>query len=138
MTAGATIRSRYDPFAHAEQLGVRIRYDDRLPPGELGAWVSVTRTIHLRPDLTALLTRCTLAHELGHAVHDHRGRSAAQERAADRFAIEHLVTLDAVVDQVRASPDPGRWALELGVTHRLLQVYLEDHRQEIEHALTPA
>ena len=50
--------------------------------GEKGRWYSNTRTISIRRDLGWVNTRCTLAHELGHAIcgHDSKAEGWFKER----------------------------------------------------------
>lgn len=126
---------RFDPYCQAEQQGIEVIFDDgRLAPDEDGVWLASRRQIVLRPDLTIVNERCTLAHELGHAHFDHRLSSRTAELAADLFAAERLIHLHELVDEIRCSPDMGRWALELGVTGHLMRLYVKVHRPEIRAA----
>lgn len=126
---------RFDPYDEAERLGIDVRFDDgRLAPDENGVWLASSRSIALRRDLTVVTERCTLAHELGHAHFDHRMSSPTAELAADLYAAERLIRIDELVDEMRCSPDIGRWALELGVTGRLVKLFVKVHRPELRAA----
>lgn len=130
-----TTACRFDPYDEAERLGIEVGFDDgRLAPDENGVWLARTRTIVLRPDLTVAMERSTLAHELGHAHFDHRLSSPTAELAADLYAAERLIRLDELVDEMRCSPDIGRWALELGVSGHLVKLFARVHRPEIRAA----
>lgn len=104
--------------------------------GDKGRWYPTTRTISLRADLPARAQRCTLAHELGHAVLGHIAGPhlpawvvEKQERAADRWAAETLISEDDYRSAEQAlGPHPGAIAVELGVTVHLLEVWRAPRR----------
>lgn len=104
--------------------------------GDKGRWYPARRTISLRADLPARARRCTLAHELGHAVLGHdagpdlpRWVVEKQERAADRWAAETLISEDDYKSAEAAlGPHPGAIAAELGVTVHLLEVWRAPRR----------
>ena len=104
--------------------------------GDKGRWYPARRTISLRADLPARARRCTLAHELGHAVLGHDAGAGLpqwvvdkQERAADRWAAETLISEDAYKSAEAAlGPHPGAIAAELGVTVHLLEVWRAPRR----------
>ena len=104
--------------------------------GDKGRWYPTSRTISLRADLPARARRCTLAHELGHAVLGHAAGPdlpqwvvEKQERAADRWAAETLISEDAYKSAEAAlGPHPGAIAAELGVTVHLLEVWRAPRR----------
>lgn len=107
--------------------------------GPKGCWFPERRTISLRRNLGACARRCTLAHELGHAVLDHTAGDGLpewvvekQERAADRWAAEHLISEDAYRSAETAlGPHAGAIAAELGVTVHLLEVWRTSRRVDV-------
>ena len=112
----------YDPFEHAERLGIQIVYR-RLTSGN-GLWVPDLHAIFLQPRMRAVHERSTLTHELGHACLGHRHSTPKHERQADIFAARHLID-PTKLDQVRHhSSDPNVWANEVGVTLPLLETFL--------------
>jgi len=116
----------YDPFAHAEKLGIEIVYR-RLTTAN-GLWVPDLRTIFLQPRMRAVHERSVLGHELGHVCLGHRTSTPRNERQADRFAAARLVDRDRLVDVQRASSDPNVWANEVGVTLDLLETWFTIER----------
>lgn len=114
--------------ALAAQHGIDIV---RHQGGEKGRWYPARRTISLRAGLPARAERCTLAHELGHAVLEHEAGAhlpqwlvEKQERAADRWAAETLISEDAYRSaEASLGPHPGAIAVELGVTVHLLEIW---------------
>lgn len=117
---------RYDPYAHAEQLGIRVEYQ-RLRSAN-GLWIPDEQLIILRTGMRAVHERSALAHELGHAHYAHRDDRPKHEVQADRWAAEHLIDMRECVDTLAFYGDAYRTALELGVSNRLLRVYLNVHR----------
>ena len=107
--------------------------------GDKGRWYPATRTISLRADLPARARQCTLAHELGHAVLGHTAGPdlpqwvvEKQERAADRWAAETLISEDAYKSaEAELGPHPGAIAAELGVTVHTITVWRDIHNSKI-------
>src|SRR5438552_2542074 len=112
----------YDPFEHAEVLGVDVIYS-RLRASN-GLWIPDYRTIVLQPRMKAIQERSVLAHELGHVDLGHRDDRPKHEVLADRYAAEHMVDPALFTELVAWTPDAARLSLELGVTTKLMQVYL--------------
>lgn len=86
---------RYDPHQHAHSLGVTV-VEGRPRLGGWGEYSHASRTITLRSGLSRREARCTLAHELQHAIAgDIACRSswfaARMERRADEAAAILLV-----------------------------------------------
>ncbi|WP_225976710.1 MULTISPECIES: ImmA/IrrE family metallo-endopeptidase [Corynebacterium] len=116
----------------ADRLGVTITTHDRGPKG----WYEHhTQKISLRYDLRAANLRCTLAHELGHAI---RGDEATgiehfdqrAERAADQFAARLLISpAEYAAAEALYGPHEGAIARELGVTTHLLAVWRGIHER---------
>jgi Zn-dependent peptidase ImmA (M78 family) len=116
----------YDPYAHAERLGIAV-VEGRLRHAN-GLWVPEKRLIILKAGMRRLLERSVLAHELGHVCLGHQDDSPRNERQADRFAARHLITDDLLRQAVKQSPDPAQWCHELDVTPHILNTYLRDNR----------
>lgn len=116
-----------DPYELAERMGLSIDYA-WLGPGIDGLYTG--SQILLTPRLGWRDERCTLGHELGHAVFDepfiHRRLSGRAERRADRFAAELLIDPVLFADYSRYL-DAGELAIELGVTGWCLQAWLRVH-----------
>lgn len=94
-----------------------------LPPGWLGAYDDERQRILLAPGLTPVEQRCVLAHELGHALRMHVGSSAADERAAERFAARLLIDPAALREACTWARDDVELAEELGVTVDVVRAY---------------
>lgn len=76
----------YDPWSHAYELRLNIVEAD-LPPAVNGEYRHRDRTIILRRGLTARAARCTLAHEIQHALAgDEPTCSTVLQRKAERLA----------------------------------------------------
>ncbi|SJM69333.1 No significant database matches [Gulosibacter sp. 10] len=110
------------PYDHAAAQGIRVVYQSQ---PERGRWYPRPRIIALSYNLPPTLERCVLAHELGHAHHGHGCDTDAAEREANQWAAGHLLTAEQVAAAARAYPDhPGRWAVDLSVTPKLLLTWL--------------
>lgn len=96
----------------------------RLPSGWLGAYDDRRRRILLARGLTPVEQRSVLAHELGHALRMHVGGSAADERAAERFAARILIDPAALRAASAWVRDDVELADELGVTVDIVRAYL--------------
>lgn len=101
--------------------------------GEKGRWYSDTRTISLRKHLHPIAYRCTLAHELGHAICGHDGKAEGwfkerQEHEADVWAANLLIEQADYMDaELIHSSSPGAIALELGVTVHFVEIWRATH-----------
>lgn len=120
---------QYDPEEHAEELGIRV-LRRRLTTGT-GLWIPEQRIIFLQDRMRRVHDRSTLAHELGHACLGHHDDRRKHEVQADRFAAENMIDREQLVDLMRWSPDPSRWALELDVSTKLIRVYWNLHRNDL-------
>jgi Zn-dependent peptidase ImmA (M78 family) len=115
----------YDPYQHAEQLGITVLHRPIRSAQEL--WLPDHNTIVIRSGLRRIHDRSVLAHGIAHAALGHEDDRPKHEAQADRYASEKLIDrgeLDKLMPWVE---DPNRLALELGVTHRILQCYLDTH-----------
>lgn len=122
--------SHYDVLDMATERGVFVDYDDvGWLEGAKGGWFPEYDLILLRDDLTHVEQVCTLAHELGHAVLEHRGDvagwwSTRQERQADQWASELLISPeDYAAAEALYGPHAGALARELGVTVHMIQTW---------------
>lgn len=118
--------ARYDPYEHAERLGIRVEHQSLRTIN--GLWVPDKNMIIVRSNMRALHIRSTLAHELGHAEYGHRDDRPKHEVQADRYAAENLIDYNECVDLMKWTPDLVKMANELDVSGRLLRVYLNVHR----------
>lgn len=115
-----------DLVAHAESLGLRVKWRDLgRRSGELtsGGLVLVN-------DRKSILTqRVTIAHEIGHHFHGHDWTRThdveRDERQADLYAARLLIRpADVERAAAIAGGHPGAMARELGVTARLVTLWL--------------
>ena len=114
----------YDPWRHADELGLRVLLADLDWANEL--WLPDRRLILLKRSMRPAHQRNALAHGIGHAVLGHRDDRPKHERQADRYAARRLID-PAELRAVQAwTQDPGHIAAELGVTRRLLLAYWSD------------
>jgi Zn-dependent peptidase ImmA (M78 family) len=113
----------YDPFLHAELLGIQV-IEDRLTRGH-EIWMPEFHTIVLEKSLRAVHKRNALAHGLGHAVLGHVDDRPKHEHQADRFAAANLIDPVEFNAVIAWAPDLDRLVSELGVTRRLVLAYLE-------------
>lgn len=100
-----------------------------LPPGELGRWYPEQRVIVLSPTLTQAEERCTLMHELVHALQDDRGiddtwLNDRQEKACHELVARALVPIERLIAEARQAADEYQLAEALDVdldtlNHRL-------------------
>lgn len=119
--------------ALAAELGVTITEHTG---GPKGLYHHESRTISIRDDLGHVRHRCTLAHELGHAI---RGDTltgvewadARAERAADQIAAQLLISpTEYAAAEAIYGPHPAAIAQELAVTRHLLDVWREYTRRQ--------
>jgi len=124
--------SQYVPREHAAELGVPII--DYPLRADFGRYVPQLGAILIKPRMRAALERSVIAHEL---VHAERHESATgvplldlrMERNADRVASLRLIDEDELLDLMRWTTDPGRWAVELSVTADLLEARVSQMRR---------
>jgi Zn-dependent peptidase ImmA (M78 family) len=124
--------SQYVPREHAADLGVPII--DYPLRADFGRYVPQLGAILIKPRMRVALERSVIAHEL---VHAERHESATgiplldlrMERNADRVASLRLIDEDELLDLMRWTTDPGRWAVELSVTADLLEARVSQLRR---------
>ena len=112
----------YDPWVHAEQLGVEVIH--RPLRTAHGLWLPDMNTIVIHSRLRAAAQRNVLAHEIGHADLGHRDDRPKHERQADVYAARNLICPDELDDLYKWCPDEGRVISELGVTTRLFRAFV--------------
>lgn len=117
---------KYDPYEHAEELGIHVVH--RPIRAAQGYWYPDHNTIVIREGMRAVHDRSTLAHELAHATLGHHDDRPKHEVQADRLAAANMIDLDNCVEVMRWAPDAHKLALELGVTTRLMRVFLNVNR----------
>lgn len=121
MTTGQELRL----YKLAETLGVEIALDlyGVLQPTDLGGWFPRQRGILLRPGMGHRNRLHTLAHELGHAIHNHPEKpNQKQERQADDFAANLLIDTQKYREcEIMFDGNEGAIAQELEVTLSLLK-----------------
>ena len=121
-----------DLYTLAAALGVTITEHDGGPKGR---YTHAARTISLRHGLLHRELRCTLAHELAHAMAGDEPTGigwldARMERIADERAARWLILpADYAAAETLYGPHPGALARELGVTIHILQVWQELHER---------
>jgi len=120
------LETEYDPFAHAERLGIRVEYQSLRTAR--GLWLPDYRTVILKSGMRRLDERSTLAHELGHVCLGHRDDRPKHELAADRWAVRKLITRRSLERVALFSDDPAQWCFELGVSADLMSRALTDLR----------
>jgi hypothetical protein len=118
----------YDPWVHAEDLGIPVVMNDTMPRPQMVACFSSRRNaIFVRPNLHHAVERCAIAHEIVHFEYNDIGTTRRQEDRADRIAAQRLVRPSRLEEIGALSDDPGRLALELDVTERIMSVYMMSH-----------
>jgi len=122
----------YDPWAHAEQLGLNVRRGTPSRPDHDGELYLDQRLVILRPGMTRRKERFTLTHENYHAIRGDRPIPEGmllrkRELKVDRLAAERLIDPQRLQRLMIEHPDPGHWCLELNITARALRVYLQYH-----------
>lgn len=116
----------YDPYEHADALGIQVLYRPLRASNEL--WLPDYKTIIVESSLRAVHRRNVLAHGVAHAALGHVDDRPKHEVQADRYAAENLIDLDECRQLMRWTPDAARLAAELEVTGRVLRVFLNVHR----------
>lgn len=111
----------------AQELGLRIQYDDTIPTN--GLYHPPTNTIFVKTGLPHAVELCSTAHELGHATLGHIPTTVPwlqdrQERQADEWAAKALIS----VSEYRAAEaavgcNVAALAEELGVTRWCVEAW---------------
>lgn len=118
----------YDPWAHAELLGLPLITRADLPDDRMVACYSSERkAVFVRPGLSLAVERCAIAHEIVHHEYADIGTTRAQEDRADRIAARRLVRPSRMLEASQTADDPGRIALELNVTERIMRTFMSQY-----------
>lgn len=112
----------YDPWQHAEALGIEVVVR-RLRTAN-GLWFPEYNQILIADHLRVGPQRLVLSHELGHGALMHPDDRPKHEKQADQFAARNLICPDELADLYKWCPDEGRIVQELGVTTRLFRAYV--------------
>lgn len=112
----------YDPWEHAERLGIevvvrRLRTANGLYFPEYGQ-------ILISDRLRLGRQRLVLAHEVGHAALLHHDDRPKHERQADQFAAQNLICPDELAGLYEWCTDESKIVAELGVTTALFRAYV--------------
>ncbi len=117
--------ARYDPYADAEKAGIEVIH--RPIRTANGFWIPERNLIVIKSGLRAVHDQSSLAHEVAHATLGHSGQIPKQEVQADRLASSKMIDLDECREVMKWAPDAHRLAQELGVSTRLMRVFLNVH-----------
>lgn len=120
-----------DLIRHAASIGVRVHFapiDDE--PELLGYYLARRKMIVIRLGMTLAQSRWVLAHECGHAFHDHVCRGArardAAERQANTYAARLLIDPAEYARLESINPDQHWLAEEFSVSSEAIFAY-EEH-----------
>lgn len=112
----------YDPWEHAEALGIQVLERALVTANEM--WLPQHNTICLKVGMRDVHKRNALAHGIGHAVLAHEDDRPKFEKQADRFATLYLIEPREFAVAQKAAACVAALAADLGVTVRLLEAYL--------------
>lgn len=113
---------RPDPFAYATTLGIEV-VRQRLV-GANGLWIPEHRVVVLNTCMDEVKSRCTLAHELAHAVLGHTDSSPLHEWQADRYAATHMIAREDFLYWWPRCETLEDLAFELEVTRKIALAYI--------------
>ncbi|WP_164486851.1 ImmA/IrrE family metallo-endopeptidase [Plantibacter sp. PA-3-X8] len=122
----------YDPYAHAEELGLAVIFRPLRVSHE--RWLPDAQTIVIQESLRSVHRRNALAHGIAHCVLGHEDDRPKHEAQADRFAASNLIDLDEFRAIARWAPDLEHLVAELGVTTRLARAFVAQHLDLAQHA----
>lgn len=117
----------------AEGLGLKVKFRDL---GRRHGEIHSSGLVLINPHRTLTRQRVTLAHECGHAFHQHDWTrdhdQVRDEREADQYAARLLISPDAyAAAEDLCGPHPGALARELQVTRRLVELRQEDFKRDL-------
>lgn len=113
----------------AEERGLWVEWDPRLGENLWGYTDVATRTVVLNSHMSVKRQKYALAHELGHAWHNHSWTGRPHEDAvAERLADEHAARLlidpaEYVRAEALVGPHAGAIALELDTVAEVVTVW---------------
>lgn len=118
-------------LASVPDVEVRYTRDQRVLRGRNAQWFPQHRIIAMHSDLRGKRWRCSIVHELAHAILDHPapcGNTFYDQRVeieADVLAALILMPdLDAIAQEIATTSHHGHAAAQLGVIYDLLEVRL--------------
>lgn len=127
----------YDPWEHAHQLGLTIRYGTLTEPEHHaeyydGEGVDGGGLMIVRHGLSYVEERCAIAHDNVHAERRDRPipdgpRRWRREARCNRIAAERLINGEQLLAIARETGDPGAWCTALDITPTLLVAYVQAH-----------
>lgn len=79
----------------------------------------------MKPGLGSDQYVCTLAHELGHAYFGHTGHLPKNERRADTWAAQKLLTFELLTDAARLTVNTAELAAELNVLPWVVKCFID-------------
>lgn len=112
----------YDPFEHADLLGIQVIERPIRTANEL--WLPDSHTLVIKSGMRAVHKRNACAHGVGHAALEHLDDRPRFEVQADRYAAANLIDVDEFRELLKWSPDLEHLVQELGVTKRLIRAFL--------------
>lgn len=114
----------YDPWEHAHGLGLRVLDRPIRTANEL--WLPQHHVIVIKAGMRVTHQRAALTHALGHVLLNHEDDRPKHEHQADRFAASQLIAPAELEAAVEWCTDDAQLCAELGVTRRLLEVYVRE------------
>jgi hypothetical protein len=119
----------YDPWAHAEELGLQVLERPIRTGNEL--WLPRVHTLVIKQGMRVVHKRNALAHGIAHAELGHDDDRPKHEQQADRYAANNLILLDEFRDVMKWAADFEQLTAELGVTRRLAHAFLQQHQSAV-------
>ncbi|MDY7542655.1 MULTISPECIES: ImmA/IrrE family metallo-endopeptidase [unclassified Cryobacterium] len=116
----------YDPYEHADALGIDVVYKKLRTAN--GLWIPALKTICLQTRMRTIHERSVLTHEIGHVLLGHTDATPRQEVMADRWAARKLINIRELQRAALMTDDPGLWCQELNVSAKILGRYMKDRR----------
>lgn len=113
---------RPDPYEYAVTLGIEVVHCPITTAN--GLWVPDHRLVVLKAGMSPVKDRCTLAHELAHAVLGHTDSTPLHEWQADRYAATHQIARDEFLHWWPKCQTLDDLAFELGVTRKLALAFI--------------
>jgi Zn-dependent peptidase ImmA (M78 family) len=118
-----------DPYELLLRHGDITLVRTQLPAGEVGRWYPAPRVILIQEGLTQREERCTVMHELIHALRadlhiDDPRLAVRQERTCHEIAARALIPLERLAEQACWASDDHQLAEALDVDLDTLRVFM--------------
>lgn len=111
----------------AENHGITLQFTSKRT-SPMAWWNPETRTIKVRDGLPYRKTRSLIAHELGHAYYGHTVSTPKNERQADSYAAQILITEEAYRRAEEAyGTSIEKLAYELDVMPSIITAWRQNH-----------